>query len=174
MGVRTMLRLAHGAALDAVTAEVREFMQVIDGDLDLPGYPIAVPKADTFIPQVMAASIIAKYSRDCFMKDMAVHYPEYGFERHVGYGTEEHYAALKKYGPCDLHRKSYNLHEAPSGEENETGDGKDDRTLPEVTSESAQGQRNTGGADPSVSGECKSPKRTRRKAGRGIKEGEQP
>jgi len=81
---------------------------VVDGTLRLP-LPEAesIPKADTTIPSVMAASIIAKCNRDLLMKAMHREYPEYGFASHVGYGTPEHMAALRVYGPCPLHRMSY-------------------------------------------------------------------
>lgn len=54
-----------------------------------------------------AASIIAKIHRDKFMEDMDLFYPEYGFYNHKGYGTKEHYMALKKHGPCKIHRRSF-------------------------------------------------------------------
>lgn len=68
---------------------------------------IFLPKADTLVPAVMAASVIAKVERDRFMKEQAKRFPRYGFERHVGYGTAQHREALQKYGPCSLHRESY-------------------------------------------------------------------
>ena len=66
-----------------------------------------MPKADAKIKEVSAASIIAKVARDHYMKDLATNYPEYGFERHVGYGTAAHKAALEKFGPCPEHRRSF-------------------------------------------------------------------
>lgn len=63
-------------------------------------------KADDKIKAVSAASIIAKVVRDNYMKDLALKYPEYGFEKHVGYGTKQHQAALEKFGPCPEHRRS--------------------------------------------------------------------
>ena len=56
---------------------------------------------------IMAASIIAKVSRDRLMLDYAKLYPEYGFEQHKGYGTATHLKALEKFGPCEIHRKSF-------------------------------------------------------------------
>lgn len=56
---------------------------------------------------IAAGSILAKVTRDRIMKKLAVDYPDYQFERHVGYGTKIHQEALKKYGPCPLHRKSF-------------------------------------------------------------------
>ena len=54
-----------------------------------------------------AASILAKVTRDRYMRDMAAQYPEYGFEKHKGYGTKAHYAAIEQYGICPLHRKTF-------------------------------------------------------------------
>lgn len=81
---------------------------VVDGTLRLPiAEAESIPKADTTIPAVMAASIIAKCNRDHLMREHHRRYPEYGFASHVGYGTPEHMAALRAYGPCPLHRLSY-------------------------------------------------------------------
>jgi len=56
---------------------------------------------------IAAASIIAKVERDKYMEEMDALYPQYGFARNKGYGTAEHIAALKKYGPCPIHRRSF-------------------------------------------------------------------
>ncbi len=56
---------------------------------------------------IAAASVLAKVTRDRLMLDLARQYPQYGFEKHKGYGTKEHYAALEKYGPCPAHRPSF-------------------------------------------------------------------
>ena len=56
---------------------------------------------------IAAGSILAKVTRDRIMYDHATKYPAYGFEKHVGYGTASHLEAIKKYGPCALHRKSF-------------------------------------------------------------------
>ena len=56
---------------------------------------------------IAAASIIAKVTRDRIMDEFDSLFPEYGFARHKGYGTADHYAALKKYGPCTIHRMSF-------------------------------------------------------------------
>jgi len=64
-------------------------------------------KGDTKIRQIMAASILAKVTRDRMMKEYAKIYPNYGFERHKGYGTRLHQELLKKHKPCEIHRKSY-------------------------------------------------------------------
>ena len=56
---------------------------------------------------IAAASIVAKVTRDHLMIDYASQYPEYGFERNKGYGTREHIEALRQFGPCPIHRKSF-------------------------------------------------------------------
>ena len=66
-----------------------------------------VPKADFLVPEVSAASIIAKVSRDQYMYDLAEKYPGYGFEKHVGYGTAAHKKAIAELGICDEHRRSF-------------------------------------------------------------------
>ncbi|QJB68569.1 ribonuclease HII [Parasphingorhabdus halotolerans] len=68
---------------------------------------IAIIGGDALHPCISAASIIAKEHRDRLMIEAAVQYPEYGWERNKGYGTAEHLAALRKYGPTPLHRKSF-------------------------------------------------------------------
>lgn len=56
---------------------------------------------------IAMASILAKVTRDGYMRKMATKYPGYGFEKHVGYGTNAHYEAIKKWGMCELHRRSF-------------------------------------------------------------------
>lgn len=67
----------------------------------------AVVKADGSIQSVSAASVIAKVARDQYMTQIAEKYPEYGFDKHVGYGTKQHVEALHTYGVLPLHRKNY-------------------------------------------------------------------
>jgi len=67
----------------------------------------AIIKADQTVPEVSAASIIAKVKRDAYMQAQDTLYPGYGFSRHVGYGTAEHGLALARLGPCTLHRRSF-------------------------------------------------------------------
>lgn len=66
-----------------------------------------VVKGDSRCADIAAASVLAKVSRDHYMLEMAEEYPEYGFERHKGYGTKLHYEAIRKYGPCPIHRPSF-------------------------------------------------------------------
>jgi ribonuclease HII len=66
-----------------------------------------VIKGDEKIRAVAVASIIAKVTRDHFMKRLAKRYPAYGFEVHKGYGTKMHQAAIRRYGPTDVHRLTF-------------------------------------------------------------------
>lgn len=66
-------------------------------------------KADSKIKEVSAASILAKVSRDRFMKDMAERFPLYQFEKHKGYGTKLHRDLIHQHGHCAIHRKSFKL-----------------------------------------------------------------
>jgi ribonuclease HII len=66
-------------------------------------------KADTKVPEVSAASILAKVTHDREMIEMAKKYPEYGFEKHKGYGTKAHIEALLKYDRCEVHRKTFSV-----------------------------------------------------------------
>ncbi|MBQ5851146.1 MAG: ribonuclease HII [Lachnospiraceae bacterium] len=71
-------------------------------------YPfIALKKGDSISYIIGCASIIAKVKRDRYMIEIDKEYPMYGFARNKGYGTKEHIYALKKYGPCPIHRKSF-------------------------------------------------------------------
>lgn len=66
-----------------------------------------VVKGDAKSISIAAASILAKVSRDRFMAEMAEKYPEYGFEKHKGYGTKAHNEAILKYGPSPIHRRTF-------------------------------------------------------------------
>lgn len=82
---------------------------LIDG-LPVPGFPLpqeALVKGDARSFSIAAASVIAKVTRDRYMRAAATLHPQYGFERHKGYGTPEHLEALRVHGPCPLHRRSF-------------------------------------------------------------------
>lgn len=68
-----------------------------------------VIKADQKIKEVMAASILAKVTRDDIMCKLSLKYPQYNFCKHKGYATKEHIELIKKFGYCKIHRKSYKL-----------------------------------------------------------------
>ena len=73
--------------------------------LSIPGETII--KGDALSMSIAAASILAKVSGDRVMLEAAKEYPQYGFEKHKGYGTAAHVQALREWGPCPLHRKSF-------------------------------------------------------------------
>ena len=74
---------------------------------------ISIIKGDAKSVSIAAASIVAKVTRDRLMKELDAQYPAYGFAQNKGYGSAEHIAALKKYGPCPLHRRSFIGHFVP-------------------------------------------------------------
>lgn len=83
---------------------------LIDGNRIPDGLPApaeAVVKGDAKIPAISAASILAKTARDAQMYALAARHPQYGFERHKGYGTAEHLAALQRHGALPEHRRSF-------------------------------------------------------------------
>lgn len=64
-------------------------------------------KGDAKSVSIAAASILAKVTRDRLMQEYDIKYPGYGFAKHKGYGTKQHYAALRELGPCEIHRMSF-------------------------------------------------------------------
>ena len=113
IGLSESLKLATRRAVREIQAQHVPFTEIIiDGTINfLTGTPLSpyvtvLKKADFLIKAVSAASIIAKVARDDYMANLAQLYPDYGFERHVGYGTAAHRAALLNYGPTPEHRTS--------------------------------------------------------------------
>jgi len=109
VGLTAAVRLAMQRAVDQLHSAFDEI--IIDGSFNfLATEPRArtLIKADLTIPAVSAASIVAKVARDNWMSQIAaLEYPGYGFEKHVGYGTAVHMAALTNLGICKIHRKSF-------------------------------------------------------------------
>lgn len=105
-----ILRASHLAMQRAVGhLDLLPGLLLVDGNL-LPNFSIAavaVVRGDARVPQISAASIIAKVARDAEMVRLARIYPGYGLEKHKGYGTLAHLAALERLGPCPLHRRSF-------------------------------------------------------------------
>lgn len=66
-----------------------------------------IVKGDSKSISIAAASILAKVARDRYITEISKNYPEYGFDKHKGYGTKAHTEALKKYGACEIHRKTF-------------------------------------------------------------------
>jgi ribonuclease HII len=100
-------RRAMAAALSALSV-VPEL--VITDFVSLPALPCPqrnLVAGDRRCASVAAASIVAKVTRDRLMLDFDRRFPEYGFARHKGYATVEHFAALDRHGPCPIHRRSF-------------------------------------------------------------------
>ncbi len=102
------------ATQEAMLAALRQLsdspdLLLIDG---ITALPIALPQrlligGDARCTSIAAASVLAKVTRDRLMVTFAETYPSYGFDRHKGYPTPEHYARLRTYGPCAIHRRSF-------------------------------------------------------------------
>lgn len=113
-GLSNSLKLATRRAVKEVLATRVPFDEIIiDGtvnflkDTPLSDRVTVLKKADFLVKEVSAASIIAKVARDTYMVQISQQYPEYGFEKHVGYGTAAHRQALQLHGVCAEHRRSF-------------------------------------------------------------------
>ncbi|MBQ6796967.1 MAG: ribonuclease HII [Clostridia bacterium] len=85
-------------------------LAMIDGNRippDLPCEARCIIKGDALSSSIACASVLAKVTRDRYMLEMSEKYPEYNFAKHKGYGTKEHIEALRKYGMCPIHRRSF-------------------------------------------------------------------
>lgn len=89
---------------------VKPALALVDGNRepDFGDIPVqTIIKGDSLSANIAAASILAKVTRDRFMEEQDALYPQYGFAVHKGYGTQAHYAALREYGPCPIHRMTF-------------------------------------------------------------------
>ena len=106
-----ILRATLAAMSQALgTLKVIPDLVLIDGNIKLPDISISqrcIVSGDSKSAAIAAASIIAKVTRDRIMLEFAKQFPQYGFEKHKGYGTKEHMDALNNFGPCPIHRKSF-------------------------------------------------------------------
>lgn len=105
MNILNATRLAMERAAEKAPATLCVVDAVRDLYLPFPIMPII--KGDSTSYNVAAASIVAKVTRDRQMAEFGHMYPQYGLERNMGYGTAEHIAALKKYGPLPEHRRTF-------------------------------------------------------------------
>ena len=84
-------------------------LALIDGNMNkgIKVNSVAIIKGDGISASIAAASILAKVTRDRLMVNLAEKYPDYAFEKHKGYGTKLHYQCIRKYGLCDIHRRTF-------------------------------------------------------------------
>ena len=84
-------------------------LALIDGNRDsgIEAPSRCIVKGDALCADIAAASVLAKVTRDRYMTALAREYPQYGFEKHKGYGTKQHYAAIREFGPSPAHRMSF-------------------------------------------------------------------
>lgn len=100
--------LAMAQAVDALSQ--KPDIVLVDGNKTIPKIDIsqkAVIGGDAKCACIAAASVVAKVLRDRYMKDLHIKHPEYGFDRHKGYGTKEHFYSIRRSGACPAHRKSF-------------------------------------------------------------------
>lgn len=100
--------LAMKRAIESL--KVKPTIALIDGNRTPKGLTMpseAIVKGDAKVPEISAASILAKTARDAVMMELHAQYPEYGFDRHKGYPTAYHLKQLKKHGVSPVHRRSY-------------------------------------------------------------------
>lgn len=105
-----ILKATHAAMARAVDQLGESGAYCLIDGLNVPNFPYesqGIVKGDGKSLSIAAASIIAKVKRDHMMVAYGKEFPEYGFEKHKGYGTKAHLAALQKFGPVRIHRKSY-------------------------------------------------------------------
>lgn len=112
-GIAKCIQKALDESLDKVTSQkepLASFRIFLDGGLHASKEYInqeTIIRGDELHPVISLASIVAKVSRDRIMEKFAKEYPEYSFEKHVGYGTKDHYEVIKKRGLTPIHRKSF-------------------------------------------------------------------
>ncbi len=108
-GIVSAVKSAAVQAVDMLHLSPQEAKVLLDKNICLPDVweQEEFIKGDERIPAIALASIVAKVTRDRYMRALAETFPQYGFERHKGYGTKAHYAALKKYGLSSAHRRTF-------------------------------------------------------------------
>ena len=109
IGISQAIRKCVSKCLYKLSANNYDLV-LLDGSLKAPiefRNQKTIIKGDEKEPVISLASIVAKVTRDRYMRNQAKKYPAYGFENHVGYGTRKHYEAIKKKGLTPLHRRTY-------------------------------------------------------------------
>lgn len=109
-GISFTIRAAVAKVLGKLNVPPKQCLVLLDGGLKAPSQFLnqkTIIKGDEKEWLIALASIVAKVRRDRLMIRLAKKYPEYGFEKHKGYGTKAHYRAIRKYGLCEIHRRSF-------------------------------------------------------------------
>ena len=108
VSVGNILRATKRAMADAAKdAPCDLFLVDAIDSLNVRGEVRGIVHGDAQCYSIAAASILAKVTRDRLMLELDAQYPQYGFAKHKGYGTAQHIAALRQYGPCPAHRRSF-------------------------------------------------------------------
>ena len=105
-----ILRASHRAMRLAIDALIEPPDHVLIDGLPVIPFPLpqtAIIEGDCISLSIAAASVIAKVTRDRIMRDFCAHFPQYCFGQHKGYGTELHLLKLYEFGPCPIHRRSF-------------------------------------------------------------------
>ena len=110
IGIVSALNLCVKKCLEKLILLPEDTHIILDGSLYAPKIyknQETIIRGDEKESLIAAASIVAKVSRDWYMSNLPEKYKVYGFEKHKGYGTKSHYAAIKEYGVSDIHRRSF-------------------------------------------------------------------
>lgn len=111
LGIREAVHQAMISALRGVEKKLGckvDYIIADGGILLIDGYDMqAMNHGDLYHYSISSASVLAKVTRDRIMKEYAKKFPEYGFDTHVGYGTKKHIEAIKEFGVCDIHRRTF-------------------------------------------------------------------
>lgn len=107
MNILQATKLAFKRAFELSTSTVADVLVDAVKGLDISAVQHPLIHGDALSYSIASASIIAKVERDNYMTELDKEYPQYGFARNKGYGTSEHIKALKEFGPCPYHRRSF-------------------------------------------------------------------
>lgn len=107
---KAILELKRNISQQILSGKEPRYIILVDGNKQIPNLSMeqyAVIGGDRLVKSISAASIVAKVTRDRMMEKMHEKYPQYGLDKHKGYGTKLHMEALFEHGPCEIHRKSF-------------------------------------------------------------------